>query len=156
MSEQVRSKIYRVVDCVKNRKVLVNPMYRTWYGLPEPKIISLLQTMIYVLVFLYGVFQLFSGGHHEEHVLPWVWYTVSTTFVVGGIISLASAPKRYWQFERGGLILILTGFVIHFGWTIVDPSPGLDVGQAFRIAVCILALVMRYSSIAWARMDPKK
>lgn len=147
----------QAIEIIKQRKVLMNPLYRLWHGFPEPKIITFLQSLMYVIVLAYGSKQLISEHRFEdENITVGLGIVVALTFVVGGLVAVFSTPKGYWQFERGGIILIATGFIIHLGWTLVDPAPGVDLGQTFRIAVCILALMIRYSSISWARMDPEK
>lgn len=145
------------IRIIKERKTRMNPLYRLWNGFPEPRIITLLQTFIYGAILAYGLRQLFYTDSYTEEILsPGIGIAVALTFVVGGLIGVIATPKGYWQFERGGIILVITGLSIHFGWTLIDPMPGIRWGQIVRIGICILFFLMRYSNISWARMDPEK
>lgn len=145
------------IDILKNRKVRMSPIYRLWYGMSEPRIVTFLQTLFYTMAFVYGVRQILTIDSFPEEVLSiHTGILVSLTFIIGGFIGMISAPRGYWQFERAGIILIITGSLIHIFWTLFDPIPGVRWGQVFRIASCIVFLIIRYSTISWARMDPEK
>lgn len=142
---------------LKDQKIKSNPLYRLWYGLPEPKIITLLYVAAYLNFVVYGLLQIFyTDGFVTDNLTPVLTNLVACTFIVGGAIALASIPKGYWNFERGGIILVATGLITQYTWTLVDPDPGIRLGIEFRIHVSLLFLAIRYCSIMWARMDPEK
>lgn len=145
------------IKIIKERKVRMNPIYRIWYGMSEPRIVTVLQTMFYIMALCYGIRQILTfESFPEEFLTIHTGILVSLTFIIGGSVGMLSAPRGFWQFERAGIVLIITGFAIHMLWTILDPTPGIRWGQVFRLASCIVFLMIRYSTISWARMDPEK
>lgn len=145
------------IKIIKERKIRMNPIYRLWYGMSEPRIVTFLQTLFYIMAFCYGVRQILTIDSFPEEILNiHTGILVSLTFIIGGSVGMLSAPRGFWQFERAGIILIITGSLIHLFWTLFDPMPGVRWGQVFRIASCIVFLTIRYSTISWARMDPEK
>lgn len=145
------------IKVLKDQKIKSNPLYRIWHGLPEPKIITVLYAAVYLNFLVYGLAQIFySVGFAADNLTPVLTNLVACMFIVGGAIALASIPKGYWQFERGGIILIATGLITQFTWTLLDPDPGIRLGIEFRIYGSLLFLAIRYCTIMWARMDPEK
>ena len=145
------------VKILKDQKLKNNPLFRIWHGLPEPKIITVLYAAVYLNFLVYGLAQIFySVGFSADNLTPVLTNLVASTFVIGGTIALASIPKGYWQFERGGIILVATGLITQFIWTLLDPVPGIHLGVEFRIHSSLLFLTIRYCTIMWARMDPEK
>ena len=142
---------------LKDRKIKNNPLYRIWHRLPEPKIITVLYAAAYLNFLVYGLAQIFySVGFSADNLTPVLTNLVACTFIIGGAIALASIPKGYWQFERGGIILVATGLITQFTWTLLDPDHGIRLGIGFRIHGYLLFLAIRYCVIMWARMDPEK
>lgn len=145
------------IKILKDQKNKSNPLYRIWHGLPEPKIITVLYVLAYLNFVVYGLLQIFyTDGFIADNLAPVLTNLVVSMFIVGGAIALASIPKGYWNFERGGIILIATGLITQYTWTLVDPDPGIHLGIEFRIHVSLLFLAVRYYTIMWARMDPEK
>lgn len=145
------------VRILKDQKNKSNPLYRIWHGLPEPKIITVLYAAVYLNFLVYGLAQIFySVGFITDNLTPVLTNLVASMFIVGGTIAIASIPKGYWQFERGGIILVATGLITQFTWTLLDPDPGIRLGIEFRIYGSLLFLAVRYYAIMWARMDPEK
>lgn len=145
------------IKVLKDQKIKSNPFYRIWHGLPEPKIITALYAAVYLNFLVYGLALIFHAvGFASDNLTPVLANTVASMFIIGGAIALASIPKGYWQFERGGIILIATGLITQFTWTLLDPDPGIRLGIEFRIYGFLLFLAIRYYTIMWARMDPEK
>lgn len=147
----------KAIKNIKERKVRMNPIYRLWYGMSEPRIITVLQTLFYIMALCYGIRQIMLLDSFPEELLNvHVGLLVSATFIIGGLIGTLSTPRGFWQFERAGIVLIITGLTIHMFWVLLEPMPGIRWGQVFRLASCIVFLLIRYSTISWARMDPEK
>ena len=145
------------IKILKGQKLKNNPLFRIWHGLPEPKIITVLYAAVYLNFLVYGLAQIFySVGFSADNLTPVLTNLVACTFIIGGTIALASIPKGYWQFERGGIILVVTGLITQFTWTLLDPDPGIHLGIEFKIYGYLLFLAIRYCTIMWARMDPEK
>lgn len=146
-----------VIKIIKERKNRMNPIYRIWYGMSEPRIVTVLQTMFYIMALSYGIRQIMMFDSFPEELLNvHAGLFVSATFIIGGLIGTLSTPRGFWQFERAGIVLIITGLTIHMFWVLFEPMPGIRWGQVFRLAACIIFLLIRYSTISWARMDPEK
>lgn len=146
-----------VIKIIKERKIRMNPIYRIWYGMSEPRIVTVLQTMFYTMALCYGIRQILTfESFPEEFLTVHTGILVCLTFIIGGLVGMLSAPRGLWQFERAGIVLIVTGLGIHMVWALFDPMPGIHVGMVFRLASCIVFLLIRYSTISWARMDPEK
>lgn len=145
------------IRILKDQKNKSNPLYRIWHGLPEPKVVTVLYAVVYLNFLVYGLAQIFySVGFSADNLTPVLTNLVASTFVIGGTIALVAVPKGYWQFERGGIILVATGLITQFIWTLLDPVPGIHLGVEFRIHSSLLFLAVRYCTIMWARMDPEK
>ena len=151
------SSVSEAIKILKDQKLKNNPLFRIWHGLSEPKIITVLYAVVYLNFLVYGLAQIFySVGFSADNLAPVLTNLVASTFVIGGTIALASIPKGYWQFERGGIILVSTGLITQFIWTLLDPDPGIHLGIELRIYSSLLFLAIRYCTIMWARMDPEK
>lgn len=150
-------KTSEVIKIIKERKVRTNPIYRLWYGMSEPRIVTVLQTLFYIMTLCYGIRQIVMFDSFLEELLNvHVGLLVSITFIIGGLIGTLSTPRGFWQFERAGIVLIITGLTTHMFWLLLEPMPGIHWGYVFRLASGIVFLLIRYSTISWARMDPEK
>lgn len=147
----------KTIKIIKERKVRMNPIYRLWYGMSEPRIVTVLQTLFYIMTLCYGIRHIVMfDSSLEEFLNVHVGLLVSITFIIGGLIGTLSTPRGFWQFERAGIVLIITGLTTHMFWLLLEPMPGIHWGYVFRLASGIVFLLIRYSTISWARMDPEK
>lgn len=134
-----------------------NPIIRLWYGLSEPRVITMVMLWFYGSSIAYGCYQLYKPAMHlEEQLSSPLGFIIGLTFIIGGLIGVLVAPKGYWQFERAALVFLATGVFVHLVWALYDPAPGIRWGQVYRLAVENGLILIRWYMIRWARMDPEK
>ena len=132
------------------------PLTRFWFGLSEPRFITVTMLFVYSMIIFYGLYQLLFPWAGPEHLDEAIRILVGLTFFGGGVVGLLATPKGYWQFERAAIGLVLTGFGAHILWTFYDPEPGIHWGQLFRLVLGCCFFTSRLYRISWARMDPEK
>lgn len=134
-----------------------NPIVRLWYGLSEPRVVTVVMLWFYGSSMAYGFYQLNTPVRNmEEQLASPLGFIICLTFIVGGLIGVLVAPRGLWQFERAALVFLATGVFVHLIWAFYDPAPGIRWGQIYRLGVEISLILIRWYMIRWARMDPEK
>lgn len=133
-----------------------NPLVRFWYGLSEPRVITVAMTLAYAFSVLFGIWQLSNHPPHVSDGLNEITKNLVGWCFLSGFIGVYATLRGNWQMERAVIYILITGFSVHLMWAIFDPSPGVRWGQIFRIVLCIVLFINRHALIRWARLDPER
>lgn len=119
----------------------------------EPRIIRVIQFIIYALMTYTGFGLFISSPASYERIVDVFWvYVLATAVTSGALIGALSVLPGIWWLERVGILLLSTGLGIYIVIaTMLGQSPlGIAVFVAF-----LLTFVQRWSEIRGADLAPK-
>lgn len=89
-------------------------IFEWWYLVPEPRIMSMVTTFLYMTAFLTGIVTLVNPSRALSTVLEsGAVITVGWLFVLGSIVGMVFGAADFWQFERWGIFAIMAGLLIY-------------------------------------------
>ncbi|QPX62494.1 membrane protein [Arthrobacter phage Truckee] len=128
-------------------------VYSAYMKIAEPRVIRIIQFLIYSCLFVVGVMVLDKVPHSLEQASGGQEYVVGLAFmlIVGALCSGFAVLPGIWWLERAGLILLGFGLLIYLVMIIkLNSSP-------IGIVVClllILSFVQRWLEIKGAQLAP--
>lgn len=130
-----------------------------WYRVHEPRIVTAIQTFVYLILLTAGIFALLQPPNSINDTLGPVMMTVSgALLLIGGAIAMVGTPGGFWWAERIGIWGLLGGSgsyltaIIYLQFT----NGGNRVFQALFILAFMLELVKRMVRISGLEYDPEK
>ena len=130
-----------------------------WAWVQEPKHITGVMTLGWVIILLTGVSSLMDPPgtitHQLSQPLSVIW---AVCFVTGGALGLVGCPPGWWWVERAGLILTVAGGVVYLSIITVLHlvSEGSRLTQAGWVLFGLVMLITRWLRIRGAQVDPRK
>lgn len=130
-----------------------------WLKVQEPKIVTLYQTFIYLLMFLAGLSALIQQPYTIADKLGMglaTWW--ATMAVVGGILGMLSCPPGVWWLEKVAIPLCMGGVAVYAYTlsTLVYTQPAMkDIAVAMALMM-LLHFAARYARIRKTAYDPEK
>ncbi|WP_176337583.1 hypothetical protein [Kocuria salina] len=132
---------------------------RVWYGLQEPRSVTVVQTFIYVATALAGVLALIDPplsirGDLGEGLL----YAMAGLWLVGGITGAVGCPPGWWVVERAAVWPCAAGFAL-YGSSVLGlhfTESGNRLVQAIALLILVLSFIKRFFTIRGAMVDPAR
>lgn len=130
-----------------------------WNRIQEPRLVSVVQTLIYVLCFFGGLSTLtdpprsIEGAFGNGITLAWGLFAL-----IGGFMGVYAAPTGKWLIEKpaiiacGTAIILYAGIVINLHFT----STGNRIPQIVFILIGLLHFINRYWRIKPYSYEPGK
>jgi len=85
-----------------------------WRGIQEPRIVTLIQTGIYLVTFAVGIDALLDPPVSVRGAIGPVLTTCWAVFLVlGGALGAVAAPPGVWWLERVGVMACMSGLLIY-------------------------------------------
>jgi len=134
-------------------------MLKLWNRVQEPRIVTTLQTLLYILVAAAGAGILLwtpssiEGTTGHTLTLVWGWFAI-----LGGLLGAFATPGGKWFLERpaiymcGTAVAFYLGLVGHLQFT----AEGNRLVQMAFIAIAGVALVIRFEQIKAFDYEPGK
>lgn len=140
-------------------------MYKThwtvalWLRIQEPRIVSIVQTLIYALCFTGGLVTIIdpprsiAGAFGSGVTFAWGMFAV-----IGGLMGMYSAPTGKWLIEKPAIIACATAFFLYAGLIISlqFTEAGNRVPQITFVLIGLLHFVNRYWRIKPYSYEPGK
>ena len=132
---------------------------KIWKNVQEPKVITLLQTVLYALFALAGVGIIALPPSSLENVTGSVLSVVWGSFaLLGGLLGMFATPTGKWFLERPGIYLCGTAVVFYLGTLgyLQVVSSGNPLVQMPFVAIAGIALAIRFERIRAFDYEPGK
>lgn len=123
-----------------------------WLRLQEPRAITLMQTIIYGVIFYAGVTTVINppaaveGQFGLTITLVWAWIAT-----VGGLAGALACPFGKWLIEKPAIILCATASAMYAGIVLTLHIQDLDNGMP---QVCFVIIALLYFASRYARIRP--
>lgn len=130
-----------------------------WLRIQEPRLITLLQTLIYALCAWAGIATVLAPPSSIEGqfgltvTLVWGWFAI-----IGGVAGAIACPFGKWLVEKPAIILCGTATLIYAGiiLTLHIQESGNRLPQLCFVVMTLLYLVSRYARIRPFSYQPGK
>lgn len=130
-----------------------------WLRIQEPRLITLLQTLIYALCAWAGIATVLAPPSSIEGqfgltvTLVWGWFAI-----LGGVAGALACPFGKWMIEKPAIILCATATLIYAGiiLTLHIQESGNRLPQLCFVVMTLLYLVSRYARIRPFSYQPGK
>lgn len=134
----------------------VAPHRRIWSFLVEPRALTAIFCLIYLLVAAQGVATLLFPVVDVPQTVPRVM--VDCLLILGGLLGFAATPRGMWLFERPAILMVGGAYLVHMTWVIgdFDGDNLIEWPKAIRLLIVCLFLSARYARIHQAMLDPTK
>lgn len=117
---------------------------------PEPRWVSSMYTVGYVIMLMTGVVTLFNPPQTLTGAVGDVsMKIVALLWIVGGVIGMIAGQREWWEGERFAVGMMLVG-IIFYGWIIVSlhfTQDGSRLTQLGILAIAALFLLLRFGFI---------
>ena len=130
-----------------------------WLLLHEPRVITALHLLGYLILSLGGVMALATPPSSLQAewgpLLTGLW---GGALIVGGLVALVSTPRGVWWGERIGITILIVGLLMYasiVGFLHVTAS-GNRLPQVGVIAYAIVSLLVRWVRIRGIALDPMR
>lgn len=130
-----------------------------WLKVQEPKIVTLYQTFIYLLLFLAGISALIQQPYTIADKLGLAlatWWGVMAT--LGGLLGMVSCPPGIWWLEKVAIPLSIGGVGIYALTlsTLSYTQPAMKTIHIAMALMMVLHFAARYARIRKSAYDPEK
>lgn len=130
-----------------------------WLRIQEPRLITILQTLIYGLCAWAGIATVLAPPSSIEGqfgltvTLVWGWFAI-----IGGVAGALACPFGKWLIEKPAIILCATATMIYAGiiLTLHIQESGNRLPQLCFVVMTLLYLVSRYARIRPFSYQPGK
>lgn len=130
-----------------------------WLRIQEPRIVSIVQTMVYALCFIGGLVTIIDpptsikGAFGYGATLAWGLFAL-----VGGAMGMYAAPTGRWLVEKPAIIACGTAIVLYAGilLTLQFVEAGNRLPQLVFVLIGLLHFVARYWRIKPYSYEPGK
>lgn len=128
-----------------------------WLLLHEPRVITALHLVGYLVLALGGVIALIAPPSSIRaewgSLLTMMW---GSALVAGGAVALVSTPRGIWWGERIGITVLIIGLLMYASIVVFLhlTSPGNRVPQLGVVAYAIVSLLVRWVRIRGVALDP--
>lgn len=136
-----------------------NWMHTLWSRIQEPRVVSIVQTLIYALCFTGGLVTIIDpptsikGAFGGGVTLAWGIFAV-----IGGLMGMYSAPTGKWLIEKPAIIACSTAVFLYAGLiiTLQFTESGNRIPQLVFVLIGLLHFVNRYWRIKPYSYEPGK
>ena len=122
---------------------------RLWDLVTEPKVISIMMTVVYSLAAASGIILLNSPA-----LTGW-WDVMAVMLIIGGLLSALGAPFGHWWVERSGIILVATSQLMRLV-IVLDYAAADKVAALWSILAALALMVSRWVHIRSLPRDPRR
>lgn len=132
---------------------------KIWHSLQEPRIITALQTLLYILVGLAGTgILLWTPMSIEGTIGLWLTIVWGWFAIIGGVLGALATPGGRWFLERPAIYLCGTAVCFYFGIIgyLQFTTAGNRLVQMAFIAIAGVALAIRFERIKAFDYEPGK
>lgn len=137
---------------------VVGYLTRPWRLLREPRVVSALWVLIYLVATVVGIAQTQEPGLPVmEPAGTQVAYGSAIAMAIGGVLALAAVLPGWWGVERGGVLLVMSGIAVRM---LTIPATSDTLAEAIVRGginvIAALALVIRLIHIWGLDLDPTR
>lgn len=132
---------------------------RAWYGLQEPRTVTIAQTVIYVCTLILGIVAFIDPPNSISGNLgSGLMYAMAGLLIVGGATGTIGCPPGWWVVERTAVWPCAAGFLL-YGSSVLGlhfTESGNRLVQALALLIVVLSFIKRYFTIRGAMVDPAR
>lgn len=132
---------------------------RAWSSIREPRVVTLIQTLIYLLCAAGGLATILwppvsvQGQYGVIITAAWGWFAL-----LGGTLGVVSCPRGIWLIEKPALMLCATALALYAGMILSLHliESGNRLSQFFFVTIALFHFIARYMRIHRYAYDPEK
>jgi len=129
----------------------VDPFTRLYLLIREPRVIRILQALVYVSMLVGGISVVVNPSPTLIDVLTWRLQAFGLLLVGGGLLGALAVLPGWWWLERLGLIFLGTAIAVY---TVVVITGTSAFGPAISIAL-LFTLGKRWAEVRKYQVAPK-
>lgn len=123
-----------------------------WLRIQEPRVVTLAQTVIYLLCALGGIIAIIAPPMSiEVKYGPYVTFAWGSFALIGGVLGTWAAPAGKWLIEKPAIIACTTALTLYAGFIL---SLQLTVPGNRWVQLCFVLMVIAHFIGRYARIRP--